>query len=44
MFSAPMQDMIRDLVQRKVAITSTLAVFEAGQPDRPPLQQRSWMR
>jgi len=40
MFSAPVQDMIRDLVQRKVAITSTLAVFEAGQPDRPPLQQR----
>jgi imidazolonepropionase-like amidohydrolase len=40
MLSAPVQDMIRDLVQRKVAITSTLAVFEAGQPDRPPLQQR----
>ena len=38
--SAPVQDMIRDLVQRKVAITSTLAVFEAGHPDRPPLQQR----
>jgi imidazolonepropionase-like amidohydrolase len=40
MLSAPVQDMIRDLVQRKVAITSTLAVFEAGHPDRPPLQQR----
>jgi imidazolonepropionase-like amidohydrolase len=40
MLSAPVQDMIRDLVQRKVAITSTLAVFEAGLPDRPPLQQR----
>jgi imidazolonepropionase-like amidohydrolase len=40
MLSAPVQDMIRDLVQRKVAITSTLAVFEAGQGDRPPLQQR----
>jgi len=38
--SAPVQEMIRDLVQRKVAITSTLAVFEAGHPDRPPLQQR----
>jgi len=38
--SAPVQDMIRDLVQRKVAITSTLAVFEALQPDRPPLQAR----
>lgn len=40
MLSVPVQDMIRDLVQRKVAITSTLAVFEAGHPDRPPLQQR----
>lgn len=38
--SAPVQDMIKDLVQHKVAITSTLAVFEAGQPDRPPLQSR----
>jgi len=36
----PVQDMIKDLVQRKVAITSTLAVFEAGQPERPPLQTR----
>ena len=40
MLSAPVQDMIRDLVQRKVAITSTSAVFEAGHPDRPSLQQR----
>ena len=32
--------MIRDLVQHGVAITSTLAVFEASAPDRPPLQQR----
>ena len=38
--SGPVQDMIKDLVQRKVAITSTLAVFEAVQPDRPPLQSR----
>src|SRR5579871_521662 len=38
--SAPVQEMIRDLVQHKVAITSTLAVFEAGQPERPPLRQR----
>ena len=38
--SGPVQDMIKDLVQRKVAITSTLAVFEAVQPDRPPLRQR----
>ena len=40
MQSGPVQDMIKDLVQRKVAITSTLAVFEAGHPDRPPLQPR----
>ncbi len=38
--SAPVQDMIHDLVQHKVAITSTLAVFEAGQPERPPLEPR----
>jgi imidazolonepropionase-like amidohydrolase len=38
--SGPVQDMIKDLVRRKVAITSTLAVFEAGLPDRPPLQSR----
>lgn len=38
--SAPVQEMIRDLVAHKVAVTSTLAVFEAFLPDRPPLQQR----
>jgi imidazolonepropionase-like amidohydrolase len=38
--SSPVQDLINDLVQRKVAITSTLAVFEAGHPERPPLQSR----
>jgi imidazolonepropionase-like amidohydrolase len=38
--SAPVEEMIRDLVARKVAVTSTLAVFEAFLPDRPPLQQR----
>ncbi|MFN2455476.1 MAG: amidohydrolase family protein [Pyrinomonadaceae bacterium] len=38
--SAPVQEMIRDLVARKVAITSTLPVFEAFIPNRPPLQQR----
>src|SRR5436305_6583245 len=32
--------MIRDLVARKVAITSTLPVFEAFVAGRPPLQQR----
>jgi len=36
----PVQDMIKDLVQRNVAITSTLAVFEAVQPERPPLETR----
>jgi imidazolonepropionase-like amidohydrolase len=38
--SAPVREMIRDLVARRVAVTSTLAVFEAFLPDRPPLQQR----
>ena len=38
--SAPVREMIRGLVARKVAVTSTLAVFEAFLPDRPPLQQR----
>ncbi|HEX8145070.1 MAG TPA: amidohydrolase family protein [Pyrinomonadaceae bacterium] len=38
--SGPVQRMIRELVARKVAITSTLPVFEALVPGRPPLQQR----
>ncbi len=38
--SAPVQDMIRDLVRHNVAITSTLAVFDAGAPHRPPFEQR----
>ncbi|PYS93220.1 MAG: amidohydrolase [Acidobacteria bacterium] len=38
--SAPVQEMIRDLVARHVAVTSTLPVFEAFVPGRPPLQQR----
>ncbi len=38
--SAPVQQTIRDLVQHHVAITSTLAVFDAGAPHRPPLDQR----
>ena len=45
--SAPVQDVIKYLVQKKVALTSTLPVFEAtvpnspaGQPQRPLLQQR----
>lgn len=38
--SQPVQEMIRDLVEKKVAVTSTLPVFEAFVPSRPPLQQR----
>ena len=38
--SAPVQALIRKLVDRHVAITSTLAIFETFQPNRPPLQQR----
>ncbi len=38
--SAPVQEMIRDLVKHNVAITSTLAVFDAGAPHRPPLDPR----
>jgi imidazolonepropionase-like amidohydrolase len=35
--SAPVQEMIRDLVARHIAVTSTLAVFEALVPNRPPM-------
>ena len=38
--SAPVQEMLRDLVAKKVAITSTLPVFEALVPGRPPLSRR----
>lgn len=38
--SEPMQALIADLVAHKVAITSTLPVFEISVPGRPPLQQR----
>jgi imidazolonepropionase-like amidohydrolase len=38
--SAPVQEMIRDLIAHKVAVTSTLPVFETSVPGRPPLQQR----
>ncbi len=34
------QKMIHALVDRKVAVTSTLVVFEASIPGRPPLEQR----
>jgi imidazolonepropionase-like amidohydrolase len=39
--SAPVQEMIRDLVAHHVAITSTLAVFEISVPNRPPLVKES---
>jgi hypothetical protein len=38
--SQPVAEMIRELVAKKVAITSTLPVFETFVPNRPPLQQR----
>ena len=38
--AAPVRDMIADLVKHHVAITSTLAVFEAFDGSRPPLEQR----
>ena len=38
--SAPVQDMIKDLVAHHVAVTSTLAVFETFVNDRPPLDPR----
>jgi imidazolonepropionase-like amidohydrolase len=34
------QGLIRDLVAKHVAVTSTLPVFELGVPGRPPLQAR----
>jgi len=37
--SEPVQEMIRDLVARHVAITSTLAVFEASVPNRPSMSK-----
>jgi imidazolonepropionase-like amidohydrolase len=39
--SAPVQEMIRDLVARHVAVTSTLAVIEITVPNRPPLVKES---
>ena len=38
--SGPVRDMIAGLVAHNVAITSTLAVFEAFDGDRPPVEQR----
>src|SRR5262249_32133903 len=39
--SAPAWEMIRDLVARGVAVTSTLPVFETSVPNRPPLSARA---
>ncbi len=36
----PIQEMIRELIAHKVAITSTLPVFEISVPGRPPLDNR----
>ena len=38
--SAPVREMIADLVKHNVAITSTMAVFEAFDGGRPPVEQR----
>ena len=38
--SPAMQELIGELVAQKVAVTSTLPVFEISVPGRPPLQQR----
>jgi imidazolonepropionase-like amidohydrolase len=38
--SGPLHDMILDLVQHHVAVTSTLPVFEMFVPGRPAMQQR----
>lgn len=38
--SGPIHDMIRDLVSRHVAVTSTLPVFEISVPGRAPLDAR----
>ncbi|MGC1485063.1 MAG: amidohydrolase family protein [Candidatus Acidiferrum sp.] len=36
----PMQDMIHDLIAHRVAVTSTLPVFETSVPGRAPLDER----
>ena len=38
--SGPVHDMILDLVEHHVAVTSTLPVFEMGVPGRPSIPQR----
>jgi imidazolonepropionase-like amidohydrolase len=39
--SAPVQEMIRDLVARHVAVTSTLAVMEITVANRPPMAEEA---
>jgi hypothetical protein len=39
--SGPVHDMILDLIEHKVALTSTLPVFEVEVPGRPPVQART---
>jgi imidazolonepropionase-like amidohydrolase len=39
--SAEAKNLIHDLVERHVAITSTLPVFEGGVPNRPPLGRKA---
>ena len=39
--SAPVQEMIRDLVAHHVAVTSTLAVFEVTVANRPPMDKEA---
>ena len=38
--SAPVRATLEDMVRNKVAMTSTLAVYELSVPNRPPLEQR----
>lgn len=40
MESGPVHDMILDLIQHHVAVTSTLPVFEMSVPGRPTIEQR----
>ena len=40
MTAGPVAETIRDLVAHHVAVTSTLSVFEAMIPGRPPMEQR----
>jgi imidazolonepropionase-like amidohydrolase len=42
--SAPVQQMIAELVSHHVAVTSTLAVFEISIPNRPPLAKQARVR